>query len=321
MPWSISHLSQTSHPSQFRQCSTWNQFYYHVYYRVHNCTLLLKLLYLYLTNLFKCLTPLKRSNFLAWLQPGKPEPEMLSKLNIPGIEITSFRTYQYRTKAWRVVGYSPSRFPDEDETNPSKEYRLNINGFKAWRIGLKNKHQTEVTIIFHFRIQGRYVPGYDYSQTCANLLPNQEEVMVVVPWMKTGSVRVKAIEVYEGSILVSHIELNATMPYHRWSFVYSFLLACTLGVSFLFISFNNKHVPVEHHTTTLVYSLGFFLAFWEVYTITPVIIMILLLILAPFLLNSRFQITLLMFLGCLYLRSVWRKRSSIKDFLIGAFIP
>jgi hypothetical protein len=75
--------------------------------------------------------PFKMSRIPALFMPGKSELEMLNKLNIPGIDITLFKSYQYRTKAWRVEGYNPSQFSNKGRTKQRKEYRLNINGFKA----------------------------------------------------------------------------------------------------------------------------------------------------------------------------------------------
>ena len=112
----------------------------------------------------------KGSRISAWLKPGKYQPSMLDKLDIPGIDTTEFRTFQHRTKAWRVEGYNPSRSSEIAKSKRSREYRLNVNGFKAWKIRFKNKHLMAVNITLHFRIQGKYVPGYDYTQTCYNLL-------------------------------------------------------------------------------------------------------------------------------------------------------
>ena len=262
-------------------------------------------------------TTLNWSRISAWLRPGKFEPSMIDKLSIPGIDITGFRTYQHRTKAWRVEGYNPSR----PSLKKNQEYRLNINGFKAWKIGFKNRHKTAVNIILHFRIQGKYVPGYDYTKTCNNLLPNEEADIVVVPGLKSATVRLDKVVVSAGSTILSNTVVDSFMPFIRGSFDFSFYISCILGVSFLFFFSNNKLIPADHSATTLVYILAFYLAFWEAFNITPVIIMLLLLLVGPFILHDPVQRTSLMVLGCFYIWAVWRKRSSIMDFLIGAFIP
>jgi len=263
---------------------------------------------------------LKKSWFSSLVLPGLSSPNMFDKLNIPGIEITSFRCYQHRTKGWRVEGYNPAKPNDPGKIKQSSKYRLNINGFKAWKIGFKNNHQTPVDITLHFRMQGKYVPGYDYTQTCKNLLPGQEAEMKVVPALKMTQVRLDKVEVYAASTLVSSTEVETYMPFWKGNFDFSFILACILGINFLVYSKNAK-VPEEHHTTTLIYVLAFCLAFLDAYNLTPVILMFLLVIIAPFFLHNSVQRLDLLVLGCLYLVAVWRKRSSIKDFLIGAFLP
>ena len=261
-------------------------------------------------------TPLKRSRISYHLLPGKSESKMMDKLILPDIDIIYFKSFQYRAKAWRVEGYNPSK------PSPKKqECRLNINGFKAWKIGFRNKHQTAINITLHFRIQGMYVPGYDYTKTYNNLLPNEEADIVVVPGLKLASVRLDKVEVFVGTTLLSSTKVGSFMPYTRGRFSFSFLIASFLGLNFLFIASNNMRIPKEHNATTLVYILTFYLAFWEAFNITPVIIMFLLLFVGPFILHDPVQRISLLVLGCFYLWAVWRKRSSIKDFLIGAFIP
>ncbi|MFL5745092.1 MAG: hypothetical protein ACJ751_10530 [Niastella sp.] len=260
---------------------------------------------------------IKGSRIPARFLPGKNESGLLDKLNVPQIDITYIRSYLHRTKAWRVEGYYPSR----PSSKKAKEYRLNINGFKAWKIGFKNKQQTPVDITLHFRIQGKYVPGYDYNQTYSNLLPDMKAEMVVVPGLKMVRVRLDKVEIHTGSNLLSSTEVRTFMPYWNGNFVFSFITACLLGVSFLFCHTYKQGIPVHNSTTNWIAILGFYLAFWEAFNITPVIIMLLALLVGPFFLHDQVQKIALMVLGCFYLWAVWRKRSSIKDFLIGAFIP
>jgi hypothetical protein len=170
-------------------------------------------------------------------------------------------------------------------------------------------------------MHGKYDLVHDYTLKCNNLLPDQETEVVVVPGLKSAMVRLDRVEVLADSNLLSNTEVNTFLPFSKGSFAPSFFIACLIGVNFLFISTYKKGIPVHNNITTWVSMLGFYLAFWEAFNITPVIIMILLLLITPFILPDPFPKTALIVLGCFYLWAVWRKRSSIKDFLIGAFIP
>lgn len=249
--------------------------------------------------------------------PGKNVSGLFDKVNIPEIDITYLKSFQHRTKAWRVEGYNPSKPP----VKKRKEYRLNINGFKAWKIGFKNKHHSAVDITLHFRIQGKYVPGYNYKQTCSNLLPDKEAEMVVISGLKTGWVRLDRVEVYSDSNTLSRTEVNAFMPYWKGSSLFSFISSWVLGICFLLWNIYMEPDSTHKHTITWLTYISLSLAILDVYNITPVIIMFLLLVAGPFILHDPVQLTVLMVLGCLYIWATWRKRSSIKDFLIGAFIP
>lgn len=263
----------------------------------------------------------KRSWLSDLFMPGLSSPNMLEKLNIPGIEITSFRSFQHRTKAWRVEAYNPAKPNHAAFIKQSNKYRLNINGFKAWKIGFKNRLQTPIDITLHFRVQGKYVPGHDYKQTYKNLSPSQKAEMEVVPGVKFGTVRLDKVEVYAGTNLVSSIEVKTFMPFWKGNFGFSALLSGILGINFLIFSFNNSTVPGDYQATTLIYILAFCFVFLEAYNITAVISMFFLLLFAPLYLYNPVQRVDLFVLGGLYLIAVWRKRSSIKDFFIGAFLP
>jgi hypothetical protein len=263
----------------------------------------------------------KRPWIPALFLPGKSEPDMIDKLNVPGIDITMFRSFQYRTKGWRVEGYNPSQSSKKGRTKPRKEYRLNTNGFKAWKIGFKNRHKVPVDLILYFTMHVKDGQVYDYRQTSKNLLPDLETEVSVVPGLKTARIRLDTVEVYAGTDLLSRTELNSFMPFRKGSLALSFYLACLIGVSFLYIPSYKMGIPVHKSTNTWVSILCFYLAFWEAFNITPVIIMFLLLLSAPFIFHDPVPTTVLMVLGCFYLWAVWRKRSSIMDFLIGAFIP
>jgi hypothetical protein len=265
--------------------------------------------------------PFKRPILRARFTSGKAVPDMLNKLNLSGIDVIWFRSYQFRTKTWRVEGYNPSQTIEEKNAIRSREYRLNMNGFKAWKIGLRNNHQVPVDIKLHFTMHSADGLAVDFTETCIGLLPSKCEEIQVVPVWKTAQVKLDTVEIYADSRLLSISEVNSFIPFPKWSFAISSIIACLLGVSFLFISSKNKLISVEHIATTLIYIVAFYLAFWETFNITPVIIMFILLVIAPFFLHDPVHISGLIVFGCLYFWAVWCKRSSIKDFLFGAFIP
>ncbi|OQP54923.1 hypothetical protein A4D02_00960 [Niastella koreensis] len=240
---------------------------------------------------------------------------MLNDINIPGVEVIYFKSFQFRTKAWRVQGYNPSRPP----AMKSKEYRLNINGFKAWKIGFKNRYQTPVTITLHYTVKGKILSS-SYKETYSNLLSNMEAEMVVISGLKTGTARLDRIEVYSGSALLTRVEVNKLMPYWKGNSWLSFVTSSTLGLCFWFWHTQERNF-VHNITTHWITWIAIILSLLDVYNITPVIIMLLLVLAAPFVFHDPVQLTTLLVLECSYVWAVWRKRASIKDLLIGAFIP
>jgi hypothetical protein len=148
-----------------------------------------------------------------------------------------------------------------------------------------------------------------------------EAEIVMVSELKTGQVRLDRIEVYSGADLLSGTEVNTFLPYWKGNSVISFFIACLLGISFLFWDIYKKDLPVHNPVTHWIAFIGCALILLEAYNITPAIIILLLLLIGPFILQDPIQITSLMVLGCFYVWAVLCKRSSIKDFLRGAFIP
>jgi hypothetical protein len=285
------------------------------------CSLLQKPLYLCLANLIPMVATSSNKPKLPFSGlPRKSVQGIMKDFIIPGIDIISFRTYQFRTKAWRVKGYNSSRNTTNRLGRKRREYRLNINGFKAWKIGFKNRLQVPVDITLHFTMRTKDGFEYDYTEVCKNIQPGKEAEIAIIPGLKTVQVRLDTVEVNAGSNLLSRTEVNSFMPFSEWSFAFSFFIACIIGVSFLFISLYRKEVTESNDAAKWVSILGFYLAFWEAFNITPVIIMFLLLLSSSFILYNPLHIVGLLVLGCFYLVAVWRKRSSIKDFLIGAFV-
>jgi hypothetical protein len=261
----------------------------------------------------------KSSRIPAGRKPGITPSNFLEKLKaIPGIEITKFKSYQHRTKEWRGAGYSGS-VADNGQVHLHKNYNVYIKGFPAWRIGFKNNCQSTVDILMHFSVHDKYGLQETFTKSYTNLRPGEPAEMFVMQDKKRTQVKLETVEIYTGSQLLSSTEIGAFLPPKTWNLLASFLLVFCMGIYAASIAGNHKEIP-DHKAAAVVLSLfAFFISIWELFNITAVMFMFLLLLMVLFSLSDRGEITILLSLGVLYLWSVWKKRYSIKDFLIGAF--
>ncbi|MBO9199734.1 MULTISPECIES: hypothetical protein [Niastella] len=241
---------------------------------------------------------------------------ILSKLKVPNIEFTRFKSYQHRTKEWSDGGYS-GRVADSGRVRLHKRGNVTIKGFPAWRFGFRNMHQSTVDIQMHFSVYDKYGLVESFSETYTNLRPSEPAEIFVVQGKKKTRLKLETVEVYGNSQLLSSTEVGAVLPPR--GFIKTFLLPLIMCFFAMGIV-GSPAFPDEKGPAVIITLLTFLIAFIELFNITPVFFMFFLMLMVPFSLQDPTEISVLLILGALYLWMVWRKRYSLKDFLIGAFI-
>jgi hypothetical protein len=265
------------------------------------------------------MTNIKRPKMPIGVKPKMAPSNILDKLNIPNIQITKFRSYQHRTKEWQDAGYS-GKVTDNGKIYLNKRYNAIIKGFEAWRIGIRNNHQTTVDIVMHFSVHDKYGLVNSFTETYNNLRPGEPADMVVKLEDKKTRIKMETVEVYAGPQLITSTEVRTFMPPRTWSKVHSLLLVLFMGLISLGMLTDQSATMSIKGPAVIIPLFAFFIAMGEAFNITSVICMFFLLLMLPFAGYSLEGLIVLMLMGCTYFWVVWKKRYSLKDFLIGAFI-
>lgn len=251
--------------------------------------------------------------------PGKSGPNLLINLkNIPELEITKFKAYQHRTQEWQEAGTYDIRITKGGRVYSQRGYNVIIKSFPAWRIGFRYRSYSTINIVMNFSVYDKYGLVGNPTKTYHNLRPKEPVEIIVVQGKWRTRLKMESVQVYEGDQLVSSTEINSFLPPRSWRLLKSFFIVFLLGL--LAVS-SNEHATAEYKGGELVLSVfAFFISIWELFNITAVILMLILMIFVPFAIDDLGEKSLLLGLGLLYLWAVWNKRYSLKDFLIGAFI-
>jgi hypothetical protein len=266
------------------------------------------------------MTNIKRPRIPIGVKPRTASSNILDKLNIPNIQITRFRSYQHRTKEWNEAGYS-GRVTDNGDIRLQKRYNLTVKGFEAWRIGIKNNHQVTVNIVMHFTVHDKYGLVNSFTETYNNLRPGEPAEMVIKLADKRTRIKMETVGVYAGFQLLSSTEVRTFMPPRTWSKVHSLLLILSMVLISLGMLTDQSATTISSNGLPVIIPLfAFFIATGEAFNITSVFCMFFLMLMLPFAGYSTGGLMVLMIMGCTYLWVVWKKRYSLKDFLIGAFI-
>jgi len=264
------------------------------------------------------LNPMSTTPGITRPKPGKANANILNKLNFPDIEFTKIKAYQHRTKKWQDAGYS-SHHAASGRVHLHKNRNVYIKGFPAWRIGFKNKYRFPVDIEMFFSVHDKYGLVETFNKSYNNLRPGEPAEIYVIQDKRKTRIKLEAVEVLTGHQPLYTAAINEFLLRNTWGWVKSVFIVLFMGIYTGIIASRHVDVPDIKGAAIFLSVFAFFIAFWELFNITPVMFMILFMVIVPFSLHDPGEIGFLMLLGSLYLWAVWKKRYSIKDFLIGAF--
>ena len=234
-------------------------------------------------------------------------------LNVPGIQFSRIKPYQHRQKEYHSTGYS-GRITESGQVHVRKGYYTSVKVSRAWRIGFKNVGNVPVDIMMRFSVHDKYGKLENFEHVYRNLRPGEPAEIYFEVQDKKANIMFERVEVYANEQLLSSTEVKQLMPRMAWG-LKSWAVA-------LFMAIITAMALTDPQPMNFVSIMLPFLALTimgaGILNRTPVILMLLLFSLVPFSSHSLEIRTTIMVMGLAYLYWVWKKRHSIKDFLMAS---
>ncbi len=237
-------------------------------------------------------------------------------LHVPGIQFFKLKPYQHRQGERHSSGYHGT-MTRNGEVYLHRHYYTMIKVSQAWRIGFKNVGTVPVDVMMHFSMHDKYGQLESFSQGYSNLRPTEPAEIFVDVQDKKLKIMLDAVEVYSNNYLVSATEVKQFMPGMPWG-VKSWVVALIMAI-FSALALTDPH-PMNFVSMLLPF-LALTITGAGLLHRTPVILMLIFLSLIPFSSHSVEMKTTFGVMGLAYLYWVWKKRHSIKDFLMGSTTP
>ncbi|SFD16062.1 hypothetical protein SAMN05518672_101809 [Chitinophaga sp. CF118] len=240
----------------------------------------------------------------------------LTILNVPGIQFSKIKPYQHRQKEYHSTGYS-GRITESGHVYARKGYYTSIKVSQAWRIGFKNVGNVPVDIMMRFSVYDKYGKLETFAQLYRNLRPGEPAETFFEVQDKKAKILFDTVEIYANDQLLSTTEVMQFMPRMGWG-LKSWAVALFMAI-FAAMALTEPQ-PLNFASIILPF-FALTIMGAGILNRTPVILMLLLLSLVPFSSHSLEIGTTIMLMGLVYLYFVWKKRHSIKDFLMASATP
>jgi len=240
----------------------------------------------------------------------------LTITTVPGIQFSKIKPYQHRQKEYHSNGYS-GHITEGGQVYARKGYYTMIKVSRAWRIGFKNVSNVPVDIMMHFSVHDKYGKLETFAQLYRNLRPGEPAEIFFEVQDNKANIMFEAVEIYSEGQLLSNTQVKQFMPRMPWG-LKSWAVALIMAI-FSAVALTDPQ-PVNFAAVVLPF-LALTIMGCGILHRTPVILMLLFLLLVPFTSHSvEVKITIIV-MGLAYLYFVWKKRHSVKDFLLASATP
>ncbi|KAA2244839.1 hypothetical protein F0L74_02420 [Chitinophaga agrisoli] len=239
-----------------------------------------------------------------------------NQLHVPGIQFFKLKPYQHRQRERHSSGYHGT-MTNNGEVYLHKHYYTMIKVSNAWRIGFKNVLNVPVDVMMQFSIHDKYGQLETFTQGYNNLRPTEPAEIFFDVQDKKLKIMLDMVEVYANGYLHTATEVKQFMPPQPWA-VKSWVVALVMAIVSA-AALTDPH-PMNFISISLPF-LALAMTGAGFLHRTPVMLMLIFLSLVPFSSHSLEIKTTIGVMGLGYLYWVWKKRHSIKDFLMGSATP